>query len=726
MTDAETAPGFAAAYSRHRGTLYRALVLITGNRDLATEAVDRGFSRWHRRLRRAGDEPAAQVLRQALRWARRRSGGRRAEIQGFRLPGSEVPARGHEILERFDRLDLDDRSILTLRHYLGWDDDAVAAVSGRDPEEVPARLAAVEARVAPDGAVLGDVLAEHAATFPEPLARMESSRRRGAAQRVATVLGLGVLAVAGVGGTALGVAALVDGGPDPAEVGPGTTIAVGALEIDPAEVDWVEVPLGVRQGDVGAITYGPAGFAVLVHDYSRGNGQTLVMLSEDGLDWTGGMGPQTPEDGWVGYLVAPGDRYVALGSSWSRPGGGETPVVWTSPDGVEWATSELASDDSLEVDGRVIPLSTSAFGIAGDASGLTVFGSQNGEVDVMGLLQDVLPPEASTGGGWTIEGDEILIMDRDGSVTSRLPAADLGVDPQLLSLLQGGRPVIWTSDDGSEWTREYPELPGGEGFSWVARAGDAVAAVVYGRFGAEMWVTARDGTWDHADLPATATVSGVTTIEGRLVAYGSAGAAAAIWTSDDGVTWQPTGDGAALGGLIIDTLLGSADGVVALARGNPAAGLEPVVIGLDEFEVTVHNDGRLVVTDADGATVADIAGEDLATGEDGSIVIPDPETGEPLVSIGRDEVDIAREKQLGGLMGSAPDVIAADSSLVLLSTDLEHWTAISLSDTIGGSFYPNSAAFNGDTVVLTGWRESGPFDSTGPSPAVWVADLTGD
>ncbi len=726
MTVDKHTPGFAEVYAVHRGDLYRALVLITGNRDLAVDAVDHGFSRWHRRLGRGGADPERQILRHALAWTRRRRRGGRAEIQGFRLPGAAPPAGGQPLVERFERLGGDDRALLTLRHYLGWDDAAVAAALRQDPGDVPSRLEAAEARLGPDAADLDGVLATHAAGFPEPLDRMESSRRRGAGQRVLTVLGLVLLGIAVVGGAAFGVTVLTGSDGAPAEAVSATTVAGGALSIDPTEVDWIEVPLGILQGEVAFITHGPAGFAALVHDYSRGDGQTLLMLSEDGLEWTGGITPQPSGDGWVGYLAATGDRYVTLGSSWGRAGGGEIPIVSTSTDGVAWESVELASDDSLEIDGMVIPLSTSAYGIVGDASGLTVFGSQYGEFDVMSIVEEALPPGASMEMGWTVEDDELVLMDSDGSVASRHSAADLGIDPLLLSLLGGGRPVVWTSKDATEWTREYPDLPTGQGFGQVASVGDATVAMIYGRFNPELWTTSGDGTWDHAALPATAVVAGVTTVSGRLVAYGSAGGRAAVWVSDDGTAWEPVGDQVALGGLTIDALFGSAGGVVALARGNPLAGIEPVVISVGDFEITVQGDGRLVVTDADGVTVADVYDDDLTPRDDGSVVIPDPETGEPLVTVSPAALDQAREQQLVGLVGAGSDAALGTSSTVLLSTDLEHWTAISLSDTIGDGFYPSSAAFDGATVVLTGWRETGPFDSTGPTPSVWVADLSGD
>jgi len=723
VTNHEHTADYAGVYAAHRGDLYRALVLITGNRDLAVDGVDHGFSRWQGRLRRRDADPLLQVVDAALRWIRRR-GGRHADIQGFRLPGAPSPTPVDPTLEQFERLGADDRALLTLRHFLRWDDDAVAGALRLDAGDVPGRLEAAEARLTGEGTALGEVLTSRAAAIPEPLDRMESSRRRGAAQRVMTVFGLSLLGItAGIG---VVLAATTFTGDDaPAAGAADTTLAAGPLSIDPADVTWAEVPLGIIQGDVAAVTYGPAGFAALAHDYSRGEGQTLVMLSEDGLEWVGGTAPLPTGDGWVGYLAATGGRYVTLGSSWNRSSGGdEIPVVSTSTDGITWESVELGSDEILEAGGMAIQLGTSVFGLVGDDSQLTVYGSQYAQFDVMSLVQQALPPDATLDFGWTVEDGQLVLMGRDGAVASRYSAADLGIDPQTLSLMAGGRPVIWTSQDGTEWTRDYPDLPAGEGFAQAASSPDATAAMIYGSFNPTLWTASGDGEWVRADLPPPALVAGVTTVGGRLVAYGSDGGGAAVWVSDDGATWVPVGDDG-WGGLVIDAFYGSAGGVVALAHGNPLAATEPVVITVDGYDVAVHGNGRFVVTDPDGATVADVYDEDLVPRDDGALVIPDPETGEPLVTLTSVEVEDARQQQLVGLVDGGIAVDQGGATTVLLSTDLEQWTTISLSATIGSGFYPNGAAFDGTTVILSGWRDAGVFEGSTVSPSVWVADLRG-
>jgi DNA-directed RNA polymerase specialized sigma24 family protein len=716
VTNHEHTADYAGVYAAHRGDLYRALVLITGNRDLAVDGVDHGFSRWQGRLRRRDADPLPQVVDAALRWIRRRE-GRHGGIQGFRLPGAPSPASADPTLERFTRLGSDDRALLTLRHFLRWEDGAIAAALRIEAGEVPARVAAAEARADTGDRSYAETLTRRAAAIPEPLDRMESSRRRGAAQRLLTALGLVVLVGAGTAGGILTVTALTRN--EPAAEPPGTTLASGRLSIDPAEVTWAEVSLGILQGEVAAVTQGPAGFAALVHDYSRGQEQTVLLLSDDGLEWTGGAVPQPTGEGWVGYLAGTGDFYVTLGSRWAWAGGSEVPVVSTSTDGVTWDTVELPDDDTVEAGGMAIPLGTSVFGLVGDDTQLTVYGSQYAEFDVMSLVQQALPPEASLDMGWTVENGQLVLMGRDGSVTSRLSATDLGIDPQILSLMAGGRPVLWTSPDGKDWSREYPDVPTGEGFAQVASNPTARVAMIYGGFNPELWTGSDDTSWERADLPATALVAGVTTVNGHLVAYGSDGGGAQVWISDDGATWEPVGDDG-WGGLIIDAFYGSAGGVVALAHGNPLAAAEPAVITVDGYVVAVHGNGRFVVTDPDGATVADVYDEDLVPRDDGALVIPDPVTGEPLVTLTSAEVEDARQQQLVGLVDGG---VARDDTTVLVSADLEQWITVSLTDTIGSGLYPNSAAFDGTTVILSGWRDAGAFEETIASPSVWVADL---
>jgi len=728
LNDTEIAPGFAPAYTRLRGDLYRALVLITGNRDLATEAVDRGFSRWHRQLRRDVSRPEARVIRHALKWARRRSGGRRAEIQGFRLPGAEVTTGGHEALAQFDHLDIDDRALLTLRHYLRWDDALAASALGYDPEDIPARSAAAEARVNTGGGSLADILDSRAKAFPEPMSRLESSRRRGATQRIATVVGLGVLAVATVGGGALGVAALIGDDPVTAAPEPGsqsTTARPGVIEIEPQDVEWIQVPLGIREGDVSSITYGPEGFAALATDFARTQNQNLVFVSEDGLDWIAGVALPQDGEGWIGNLAAVGDRYLAVGSRWDSMNGDDIAIVCVSTDGLEWSTSELPVEKVFESDGILIDLRTSARSVTGDASTITVYGTQYGDFDLAAILRDVLPADVSFGNGWGIDGDVIEIYDPNGEMSYRATAEELGIDPELVALLYAGQPVVWTSTDGVSWSAEYLGTPSGEGHGDLARVGDVTVALTYGSVGNRLLVT-RDGeNWEPAALPQGAQPYGVRVANGTFIAYGSSSGSGPIWTSHDGTDWAPVGE-SALEGLSINDITASSDGVAAIAFEDFSTDIGPAVLSVGDYEVTVHSDGRFVLTDDEGATIAEGYEDEFLSTDDETIAISDPESDEPLVTISQEELAQAWEEQYMLAETARFEGSGTPRSTLLVSPDLEHWTTIPVSETIGEGFYPNTAAYGGGIVVMTGYQDSGIFDEGGSSPTVWITDLTGE
>jgi DNA-directed RNA polymerase specialized sigma24 family protein len=136
MTTQLGKPTFDVAYEDWRPRLYRALVLATGDRDLALEAVDDAFSRERRAIGRTGGSPPAE----ALGAARRRLTRKRRDYSGFRLPDDQPGPETAAVVDAVRTLELDARLALIASRYLGWDDDTVGRALGMLPSEAAQRV----------------------------------------------------------------------------------------------------------------------------------------------------------------------------------------------------------------------------------------------------------------------------------------------------------------------------------------------------------------------------------------------------------------------------------------------------------------------------------------------------------------------------------------------------------------------------------------------------------
>jgi len=115
---------------------------------------------------------------------------------------------------------------------------------------------------------------------------------------------------------------------------------------------WKAVPVPVRAKKkhtliVTDIAAGPAGFLLVIGDYSSKEASAGLWMSPDGETWQ----HVAAHDGWLTAVTAVGDGFLAAG-----PG-----VVLTSPDGMTWTTTPEPLFDSFRVhalsvaaDGRVI------------------------------------------------------------------------------------------------------------------------------------------------------------------------------------------------------------------------------------------------------------------------------------------------------------------------------------------------------------------------------------
>lgn len=311
-------------------------------------------------------------------------------------------------------------------------------------------------------------------------------------------------------------------------------------------IDWTpaDTPaanlLGVVQGGPGLITYG-----------STPDDAAVLWTSTDGLTWTPADDPggvfDMPGSGMlplagIADVTAGGPGFVAVGASDDKP------TVWTSPDGLEWTlAAQLASTSGWLYDVEVV------------GADLVVEGAIDPDPDTS------RDPEHRSA-AWTSE---------DGTDWSRAPYEpvdyDINPDPSAAHVtLDAGpglvaiageddvprapqRTVLWTSVDGQSWTRVPEEQHGIDGaVSQAIEVGGQFVAVGERRGQADrypdaaVWTSADGLTWDPViddsfGGPMTQGIGDIIDTEAGLVAVGGSGGdpdnqtdgwSAAVWILD--------------------------------------------------------------------------------------------------------------------------------------------------------------------------------------------------
>jgi RNA polymerase sigma-70 factor, ECF subfamily len=127
-------------YRSEHAKLERALVLFTGDREVARDAVAEAFAQ----ALRAGDrlrDPRAWVWRSAFVIARGELKERRRSSAQVVEPAYEMPETLVDLIRALDRLSPNQRASVILHHYAGYSTREVAGLIGSTPSAVTVHLA---------------------------------------------------------------------------------------------------------------------------------------------------------------------------------------------------------------------------------------------------------------------------------------------------------------------------------------------------------------------------------------------------------------------------------------------------------------------------------------------------------------------------------------------------------------------------------------------------------
>ncbi len=370
-----------------------------------------------------------------------------------------------------------------------------------------------------------------------------------------------------------------------ASAAPETTAAAPATILTsspPGSASWQPVAVsGLEGGAVLQVVTGPAGLlAVGVDDPAAQDQQARIWTSTDGRTWrvvevTSGTGLEpdtfaisaaawgkgwvvtargggwTSSDGqsWQSFDLAPGvdwgvsasaDRIVAVGYSIAGPGDHRA-MAWISSDGSSW-TKAPTFEPATEFG--------NLWGVSPIKDGLLA----------LGWVTDVSVPADAPGDTAPLRGASIPWFSADGLTWQRLyedTASEPFAQSWVTQVVAGGpgyvaighvdtanssTPQIWTSADGRAWTRAAPQLP----FESVRDAALGLGG------GSERLVVFVAPTTRHAS-------------QLWISSAAPEGARSIVWTSADGLSWQPVASSDSFGGARLIDVMPFGSGLLALA-----------------------------------------------------------------------------------------------------------------------------------------------------------------
>jgi RNA polymerase sigma-70 factor (ECF subfamily) len=138
----DEASALELTYRAEAGRLWRALVLDTGDREIASDAVAEAFAQALARGD-ALERPGAWVWRAAFRIAAGEMQRRRRQVADDRDPPQrpdDLPSDLVDVLRALDRLSPKQRASIVLHHYAGYPVKEVARIVGSTPAAVGVHL----------------------------------------------------------------------------------------------------------------------------------------------------------------------------------------------------------------------------------------------------------------------------------------------------------------------------------------------------------------------------------------------------------------------------------------------------------------------------------------------------------------------------------------------------------------------------------------------------------
>jgi len=292
--------------------------------------------------------------------------------------------------------------------------------------------------------------------------------------------------------------------------------------------------------------------AIAVGEVNSGyDGDGAIWVSADGTRWEAANAPSLggPGEQYVSSVAWMGQLFVAVG--YETVNSTSHPLAWTSADGRSWARTSMPTPISPDTSAR-------ALAVTATPNGLLASGSAG---PLMGLWK------SSDGTRWDVADPPEELRHRVGHVdTTALAVAG---DRVLLAETHQGGPGLWL-DDPSGWahvlsgpyTVPDPTHPWGGSVQSIAKGDDGYVAVGGAaehrsldgyRARGKVWTSPDGSAWTRLadkDVPFNRSfLAAVRFFNGRFVAAGYAYDKdfvrhTAVWTSTDGKQWDRVDEGA--------------------------------------------------------------------------------------------------------------------------------------------------------------------------------------
>jgi class 3 adenylate cyclase len=352
----------------------------------------------------------------------------------------------------------------------------------------------------------------------------------------------------------------------------GAFLGAGLLESDPGDsraggerLRWERVDAETAGFDgpgdqrINRLHAGGLGIVAVGQDSSRGRLDAAAWASRDGIAWSRAAPEALHQPGGQAMTAATGGGPGIVAVGWTGSEGELDAAVWTSRDGSSWR--RVPGLDRLGGDGDQVMNRVAAGG-----PGLIAVGYEEAAGDRDGAIWT-----SADGLTWDrVESAETIL----GGVGNQEVRALATSDDRLVAVgyddVRGSRDAAaWSSQGGRRWHR-VPHVagvfggPGEQLMNAVIAHGPSFVAVgwdtVHTSRDATAWTSADGTEWervpqDEVELGGRGIqlMYGIESAGSGLVAVGrdtsGGGSDAAVWFSEDGVTWtRSPGDEATLGG----------------------------------------------------------------------------------------------------------------------------------------------------------------------------------